>query len=42
MDVFHSEIGSLFAVLEAWFAGVHDANVVEVCPEGAGWREITR
>lgn len=35
VDVFYSELRSLFPVLEAWEPGVHDAYVVEVDPERA-------
>lgn len=40
MDVFYPELRSLFPVLEAWEAGVHDAHVVEIDPEGACGREV--
>lgn len=37
VDVLDSQLWLFLAVLEAWFAGVHDADVVEVYPEGTAW-----
>ena len=40
MDVVDLEVGALLAVLKAWAAGVHDADIVEVGPERGGGGEV--
>jgi hypothetical protein len=41
MNILDSQVWSLFSMLEARFAGVHNPNIVEISPERALRREIT-
>lgn len=40
MDILHPKIWAGFTVLEAWLAGVHYADVIEVLPEWGSRRQI--